>query len=307
MRETWTGVTWAYPVSDHLGIGVSPYLALRSRELKSQFLVQTATEAGDVGSAIRLRTRTFKNWRALAKVGLSYQSERLSLGATATTPSLSLTGSGLASYNASATSSDLDPEFIGTPSLAANVQTDLTSTFKSAWAAGGGGSVALGGTRIHASAEWFQAPTAFTALDAEEFTPQTGGDPIVNDITIALNSVFNWGFGVEQSLGGTMLYASIATDNSAGVDGADLLTDAVLTKYDLTRVGGGASFRLGRADLMLGVGYASGKNPFPRIFDDDDVSPEIDPDPDTFLSLSQWTFVIGAELLPRGSSNDDAP
>ena len=104
-----------------------------------------------------------------------------------------------------------------------------------------------------------------------------------------------------------LLYASIATDNSAGVDTSSLLTDAVLTKYDLTRVGGGASFRLGRADLMLGASYASGKNPFPQIFDDNDPSPEIDPDPDTFLSLSQWTFVIGAELLPRGDGDGGGP
>ena len=57
---------------------------------------------------------------------------------------------------------------------------------------------------------------------------------------------------------------------------------------------GGASFRLGRLDLMLGLGYATGKSPFPSLFGDD---PSPDPDLDTFLRLSQWTLVIGAELL----------
>lgn len=299
MRETWTGITWAYPLSERIGVGVSPYLALRNRELKSQFLVQTSNEAGDVGSAIRLRTRRFSNWRAIAKVGVSYQSERLSLGVTTTTPSISLKGDGMAAYNESATSSNLDPEFVSQPYLAANVQNDLESTFESAWAVGGGAGLLIGRTRLHASAEWFQAADPFVALDAEEFTPQTGGDPVVNDISIALESIFNWGFGIEQAVGDAMLYASIATDNSAGITGADLLTDAVLTKYDLTRVGGGASFRLGRADLMLGATYASGKHPFPQLFDDEDVSPGIDTDPDSFLRLSQWTIVIGAELLPR--------
>ena len=299
LRETWTGLTWAYPLSERFGIGVSPYLALRSRDLHSQFLVQTATEAGDVGSSIRLRTRRFSHWRAIAKVGLSYQAEGLSLGLNATTPSLSLSGSGLASFNQSTTASQLDPDFIEEPYLAADVQSDLDATFRSAWIVGGGLGVLVGSTRLHASAEWFQATEPFVALDADDFVPQTGGEPIVNDISILLDDVFNWGVCVEQPLGGAMLYASVATDRSAGVSGTDLLTDAVLTKYDLTRVGGGASFRLGRMDLMVGLAYASGSHPFPRIFDQDDVSPGLDTDPDTFLRLKQWTVVIGAELLPR--------
>jgi hypothetical protein len=302
LRETWTGVAWAYPLTERLGIGVAPYLALRNREIRSQFLVQTSTESGDVASAIRLRTRRFSNWRAIAKLGLSYQSEGFSLGMTATTPSLFLTGNGLASYNRSATTSLADPDFIDTPYLAANVQTDLKSTFKSAWTVGGGAGLLLGGTRLHASAEWFQAPDPFLALDAEDFIPQTGGDPVVNDIAITLQSVLNWGFGVEQSIGSALVYASVATDNSAADPGIGILEGAATTKYDLTRIGGGASFRLSRLDLMLGASYASGRNPFPRLFEDDDISPDIDPEPDTFLSLSEWTFVIGVEFLP---GNDD--
>jgi hypothetical protein len=299
LRETWTGLTWAFPLSEKVGIGISPYLALRSRELRSQFLVQAATEGGDVGSAIRIRTRRFKHWRLVNKIGLSYQSERFSLGVNTTTPSISLSGSGLASYNSSGTSSDLTSGFIDEPYLAANVQPELSSTFKSGWIVGGGTGVLLGATRLHASAEWFQAPSTFVALEADDFTPQTGGDPIQNDININLKSVFNWGVGVEQPLGGAMLYAAVATDRSAGVPDVDVLTDAVLTKYDLTRISGGASFRLGRADLMLGVGYAGGSSPFPKLFDQDEIDPEVDPTLDTRILLSQWTFVIGVELLRR--------
>ena len=95
-----------------------------------------------------------------------------------------------------------------------------------------------------------------------------------------------------------MIFASVSTDVSAGVPDVPLDTDAALTKFDLTRVSAGASFRLGRADLMLGVGYAEGSNAFPSIFDTSDIRPDFDLAPDTRLRLRQWTFVIGAELLP---------
>lgn len=300
LRETWTGLTWAYPLTDRIGIGVTPYLAIRSQTLKSQTLLQVATEAGEVAIGTRLRNRRYNHYRGLAKVGVSGEFGRWSLGLTATTPSLEFGGSGRAAFNGSRAGLPGEDDV-----LASNVQTDLSSSFESGWALGGGFGLQLGDTRLHGSAEWFQAVDPFTVLDAEDFTPQTGGDALVNDITVEFGSVLNWGFGAETSLGSAMLFAGVASNRGAGNPDAPSSTTGVLTTYDLWNYSFGGSFRVGRSEFMLGVGYARGSQPFPRLLDTGLLGALIDPETDEVdFRYTQWTIVLGYELA-IGSGDEE--
>jgi len=293
LRDTWTGLTWAYPITERFGIGVSQFLAIRNQSLGSRALLQGATASGEVGIATLVRDRSYKHYRTLTKVGVSAELGRLSLGATATTPSISLKGDGTAAYNASVAGIDTSGDGTEDPYLASAIQSDVPATYRSGWAVGGGMGLQLGDTRLHASAEWFDAIPTFTALDADPVVPQTGGPSIVNSGTVQLESVFNWGLGLEQQLGGIMVFAGLASDGSAGSRSADPATDMVLTTYDLMRYSAGSSFRLGRWELMLGLGYARGSQPFEPA----NLGP-VDPLPDDLrLRYTQWTVVLGFERL----------
>ena len=300
MRETWTGLTWAYPVTERIGVGVTPYLVIRSQTIKSQTLLQVADQSGNVAIGTRLRNRRFRHYRGLAKLGVSGEFGRWSMGVTATTPSLGIGGSGRAGFNGSRAGLEGQDDV-----LAANIQTDLTATFESGWAVGGGFGLQLGGTRLHGSAEWFQAVDPFTVLDAEDFRPQTGGDPLVNDITFELRSVVNWGLGVETSLGSTMLFAGVASNRGAGNPDAPPSTTGVLTTYDLWNYSLGGSFRVGRSEFMIGVGYARGSQPFPQLLDNGILGNLIDFETDEIdYRYTQWTIVLGYELA-IGSGEED--
>jgi hypothetical protein len=307
LRETWTGLAWAYPLTERLGIGVAPYLAVRSHDIGSSLLVQAASEAADVAIGVRLRSRRYTHYRLLAKLGLLYERGPLSVGFSATTPSIALKGDGRAVYNGSAASTDPDGLAIEAPSLTSSVQADLASDYRSGLTLGTGLGWTIGGTRIHASAEWFEGVERFTALDADDFVPQTGGEVLVNDMTVEYRSMFNWGIGVEQNAGGSQLFASVSTDNSAANPGAPVNTDATLTAYDLLRVGGGASFSLGRADIMVGLAWAAGRSPFLQLFDLTDLDPGFDLDDldETDLELSQWSVVVGFEWRPLQDVEDE--
>jgi len=300
MRETWTGLTWAYPVTERIGIGVTPYLVIRSQTIKSQTLIQIASQAGDVAIGTRLRNRNYRHYRGLAKLGVFGEFGRWSMGVTATTPSVGFGGSGQASFNGSRAGLEGEDDI-----LASNVQTDLSATFESGWAVGGGFGLQLGGTRFHGSAEWFQAVEPFTALDAADFTPQTGGNPLVNDITAEFSSVVNLGFGVEQSLGSTVLFAGISSNRGAGNPDAPSSTSGVLTTYDLWNYSFGGSFRVGRSEFMLGLGYARGSQPFPSLLDLGALGGSIEiPVEDVDFRYTQWTIVLGYELGIGGGDDE---
>ncbi|MEJ2503624.1 MAG: hypothetical protein P8177_10000 [Gemmatimonadota bacterium] len=256
---------------------------------------------------VRLRSRRYTHYRLLAKLGLLYERGPLSVGFSATTPSIALKGDGRAVYNGSAASTDPDGLAIEAPSLTSSVQADLASDYRSGLTLGTGLGWTIGGTRIHASAEWFEGVERFTALDADDFVPQTGGEVLVNDMTVEYRSMFNWGIGVEQNAGGSQLFASVSTDNSAANPGAPVNTDATLTAYDLLRVGGGASFSLGRADIMVGLAWAAGRSPFLQLFDLTDLDPGFDLDDldETDLELSQWSVVVGFEWRPLQDVEDE--
>lgn len=300
LRETWTGLTWAYPVTERIGIGVTPYLVIRSRTLNSTTLIQLASQEGEVAIGTRLRNRSYRHYRSLAKVGISGEFGRWSLGFTATTPSLGIGGSGRASFNGSRAGLEG-----GGDVLISNVQEDLSSTFESGWAAGAGFGLQLGGTRVHGSGEWFQGVGPFTALDAEEFVPQTGGEPLENDLTAEFVSVLNWGLGVETSLGSSMLFAGVSSNRGAGNPDAPAETTGVLTTYDLWNYSFGGSFRVGRSEFMLGVGYSRGSQPFRQLLEVGAAGDVIEvPVEEIDFRYTQWTIVLGYELA-IGAGDDE--
>ncbi len=309
LRESWTGLTWAYPLSARLGVGVSQFLAIRSQGRRGTVLAAAATDAGDVAIAVRSRNRDYKHYRTLTKIGLSFDLDWLALGLTATTPSISLKGDGTAAFNGAAAGVDVISGDADQDYLAANVQTDIPAHFKSGWAVGSGLGVNVGGTRFHASAEWFQAVQPFTVVDAEDFATQSGSQTLPSsDITAQFKSVINWGVGIEQPIGGVMLFGGLAVDKSTHPSDAPIGTDLTLTRFDLWRYSGGASFRLGPSEIMLGLGYASGSQPFFEPVNLSDF--EVDPSPSEVESLnlrySQWTLVLGFELVRGGGDEPES-
>ena len=298
LSETWAGLAWGYPISDRVGVGLTQFLASREQSFESTLLAQAATTAGDVSIGTRLRRRSFTHYRALWKVGVGVDLGAVTMGLNVTTPSVSLGGSGGATYNSSISGLDIDGDGAEDPLLASDIQTDLPAAFQSPWAIGVGGAYRFGDSRLHLSAEWFGDQNQFTALDTEAFTAQTPADQIENDLTGEFASVLNWGVGIEHTLSDrTSLFASYSLDHSAVASQA--ATDLVLTEYDIDRFGGGASFTVGATEIMLGVVWSGGTGTFPRLvdFEDLDVRGEILAGTEQVgLQFREWTVVFGFEL-----------
>jgi len=300
MRESWAGLSWAYPLGEHVGIGLTQFLATRDHELGSQLLAQVGTQADEVSTAIRIRHRDFRSYRTMTKMGVAWESGAVSLGINATTPSLHLSGSGGVTYNASLSGVDQTGDGSADNYLASDVQGDLSATYRTSWIVGAGGALRVADFRFHWSAEWFDSVDRYTVIDAADVIPQVGPGVVVNDLTGEFDSVLNWGLGVEYGVDRSVTaYAGIAADKSAASPEAPFQTDPVITKYDLLRITGGVSFTIKATELMLGLGWAGGVTDFPRLVDLDNLGTDRDVFAGTegsALRLKQWTFVLGFEL-----------
>jgi hypothetical protein len=253
-NEIWAGLSYAHPFGSHLSLGMSWYGAFRSQDRGRQTVSEAVDTAGVGRARLDMAAGKYNSVRTLLKFGAFTTVGPVTAGATLTTPSLHITGSGELGLNEGTFWPD-------STSLAATIQTDLPAEFKSPLSVGFGGAVRLGNTRLHASAEWFDAIAPYVVIQGEEFVTQ---EPEVTRTPAArqqLDEVLNWGAGVEHAFSARFsAYASYYTDNSGLTDKmTDPLPDLSILPIDIQTITVGSDFVVSSARFTLGVGYGWGK------------------------------------------------
>jgi hypothetical protein len=249
LRESWGGLTWAAPILDRMGLGISTFVAIRSQRLRygTEF-----SAVGDTSAASLLRQRSYDyyNWRLLWKIGFATSFDRWNVGATITTPSLRLFGSGDFSYQDIAILPDLE-------SVTTGFQDDIPSRYTSSWAIGAGGEYVGDGWKAHVAAEWFDSMD-ITILDGQPFPSRTDSTRVIDpDVTNVMRGLVNVALGFERKFSDkTTGYLTGFTDFTGSVRGDGSMTTT--TPWDLWTVGAGASFTVGRSDFTVGLTYKFG-------------------------------------------------
>jgi hypothetical protein len=252
--ENWVGLTWSREMTKGLGIGLTQYVAYRGQRTRGQVIAQEAV-SGDPGSAAHLVDEfDFWHFRTLTKLGALYENEDYSFGITATTPSLGIMGSG------SVYTSIYDPVSMpSTPLSAVNLQEDLNPKYKSRWALGAGATYKRKNTRVHASFEWYQAIPKNEVLPAQPFPESSSGLQLTNSAVQELDSVTNYGIGVEHTLNSKLdLYVSFITNFSALPRQTD--ANMGIATLDIYQVTGGGNFSLLGIEFTLGLEYGFGQS-----------------------------------------------
>ncbi len=271
--ETWYGISLSRKLTDNVAIGFSPYIAHRSQRSRFQ-VMGLSLDATDVYSNVYL-VDEYDYWhiRALLKMGVAAEWEKWSVGLAITTPSLSIVGDGSVYQNASF-SGDYDPEHPGTedPYLQADHQQDLDSYWKSPLSVAVGGARKFGDTRIHVTAEWFDAVSRFRVLDPVPYEVQSQpGDYDRYELEFAANNVLNYGLGIDHSFTDKFsLFTSYRVDDSITLD--DIASNISMTVWDLNHVTGGASFQFLSMEFTAGLQYSWGSDSAHRFlsFDQDE-------------------------------------
>ena len=270
VSENWVGATWAHRLTPRLGIGISPYVAVRSQNTDLAFLAEGAN-AGDSAAVLNQhRAFDYIHWRLLARIGLSGVRDSLTYGITVTTPSLGLFGGGEVRQNTMLVD---QTGALGTIT-GASYQPDVKADYRSPLGLGAGASYAIADTRVHAAVEWMAEVPEYTVLDAAPFTIATPTSDSTAALAVKeqLGDVFNWGVGLEHRFRpGLSGYVSYHTDRSARRH--DDPVGASFTSWDLQHVAAGTTFKFMRSDFAVGLATAFGSQPVPPLPDRPDGRP----------------------------------
>jgi hypothetical protein len=259
-NDVWGGLSYSHAFGSRFGLGLTAYLAHRTQRRRREGISEGIDTGGQPFVNIDMNGGKYSALRTLAKIGAYYAGGSFSAGATVTTPSLHITGSGEFGLNEARFSAD-------TTALAANVQTDVPARFKSPLSVGLGFGWQIGNARINASGEWFDKIDPYVVLQGDEFVTQEPAETRSFDVVQSLDDVFNWALGLEYAFKESVLgYVSFATDRTGLTDSVER-ADLSLAKVDLYSAFLGADFVVKSSRLTIGIGYGWGDSPAPRITD----------------------------------------
>ncbi len=268
LTESWFGLTWAYKVKKTIGIGISPYLLVRSHNSSIQAFGQALTSDGKISLVDNSREYSYVNYRLLWKIGAAFDFDRITLGLTLTTPSTKIYGSGSTGLNTTIVGLDLNDDQVKDDFMAADYQEKLDANYKTPLSLGIGLTFKFDNIRLYGSAEWFASMAKYEVMRGEDFTIQSTGETKPISLTHELESVLNFGIGIEYVFTPKLrTYVSFTTDFSAADPSSD--TNLSISSWDIYHMMVGADFTLGSFAFTLGVGYAFGNPINPRFIEEE--------------------------------------
>ncbi|MCL7981343.1 MAG: hypothetical protein M8862_02370 [marine benthic group bacterium] len=257
LSEYWAGLTWAKPLGNGLGLGVSTFVSVRNQRSRRNVDLQGLSNEGEATVVNSLRDYRYDSWRVLPKVGLSWEDERVSLGIAVTAPGIRLFGSGDETVSQYVVSQVESPTGPIPPELAVHYEEGIPAKFNSPWSVAAGAAYGFSeNTRAHASLEWFDANRR-TILAVEPFTPQTGGESIDPSVYLEMKPVMNVALGAEHQFDENLTgYGSFRTDFSGAE--SPIPTETTFAIWDLYHIGAGVQANVKRSDFTLGLVYSRG-------------------------------------------------
>lgn len=300
INDEWMGLSWSYPINDKLSIGASGFYSSLERSAGIKFQQQAySPDSSQTGMYIEKRAYAFTSQSFLAKVALSWQAERYSLGITVTTPKIEGIASGSTSYETFLAGIDTTGDGSTNDIYIINNQDDLNANHKSPWAIGVGAGIEIGKkSLLHASGEWYSSIPSYLILSSAYFSGQSTGEELQMNITDDLTSVINLGLGLEIYINKNVsVFGSFATDFSAVKSEVNRMTklDGLISnntfRADIYHMGFGTDIKTKFADLTIGVTHANSSEKVKRDFSIDDGQDPVTTD--ARIIYNRWRFLIG--------------
>lgn len=272
VKEEWYSLTWSYPFSDKLSIGVTSSITRLKSDKGTLIELQALTESGKVAQYQFDRNYSIEDYGILWKLGVAGENKLFNWGLTLTTPSINISSKG--KYNFEEFFSGIDGVSINPDRFATNRQDDISTEYRRPLAIGAGVSFPINKSELHFSGEWYNGVSKYTILQAAPHVSQSAGDTISFSLVDDLQSVINFGVGTQLYISQSLsTYLSVSTDFSAAPDirtgFAENEPSANNTVFsaDFFHFAGGVVLSLNRADITLGAAFTSGDQVFARPID----------------------------------------
>ena len=298
LSEIWAGLTWAHSIGERTGVGITQYVAIRSQSSRFQVVGEALTTDNNLALLYESSEYQWQNYRLLWKLGVAWDFDALSLGLSVTSPSVNISGNGALGFNSTTTGQDLDGDGFEDTELTAHYEDGVDTEYKSPFSVGIGSAYDFGNTTIHLSGEWFHKVDEFDVLRMNPFESQSSGEVQTFKINHELNSVLNYGIGIEHVFSDRFSgFAGLSRDFSASVPGSD--TNLSITNWDLYHFAIGTTFRIKRSSFTLGFGYSFGRHSIERDIDfivTDNTSQQMDSENDGNFRYRNLKLILGFSI-----------
>jgi hypothetical protein len=306
LEEEWIGLSWAYPLNEKLSVGLTGFWASRRQDATFDLQLAALTTDNTVAALSRNRELSYQTNGILAKAGLAFDLDPVTLGLTITTPKWNISGNGSFLHNELLTGVDLDDDGISDDVFERSFQGDLPAKHLAPWSIGLGAGITLGKNVFYVSGEWFSGVNRYTIMEIEPFLGQSSGDLIESLLIEDLNSISNFGIGWEHFFSDRFsAHTSFATDFSpvkeevnSFVDFSSEISNSVITP-NLYHYGLGVTAKLKGIEFTLGGNYYSADLTIPRPVDFPDEGgdgPIFDSRVASTVRFNRWRILFGFSL-----------
>lgn len=304
-KETWTGASWSYPISEKISVGISGFFSQFDESKGSKIELQALTIEDKLALYRYNKSFSMSHYGILAKAGLSYQFKSGLFGLTVLSPHFKIKGDGSYQYEKFFTGIDsitTSPDIYTT-----SYQKNLNTDYESPWAIGTGLTYFIKNSKIHFSAEWYSQIPKYSMMTTADHYSQSLGDTIRLIVVDKMKSVLNIGLGFEIYLNEKIsFYTSFCTDFSAVTsDLNNFVKDKNETRNsslqaDFYHYGGGFVLNVKNADITLGITYTGAnmeiQKPFNFPSEGDDDSNILNPEDPASLKWDRYRFVFSFSL-----------
>ncbi len=259
VKELWGGLSWARKIN-HFSVGMTAFLAFRNQSYNiTQFSRVTNLDTLYIATEDKFSNADFYNVRGLAKFGGAADFGAFRMGATLTTPSVSLYGKGTVGSGESRIKED---DVIG--HLSDDRQDGLDADYKTPLSLAAGFEYAITKkTCIAGTVEWFAEQDRYDVILPESRSYFVGDTDIGIDsrdvlkVEDAADSVANFAVAVEQVFTDKIKgYLSFCTDYSSYRDELDKKMG--ISNWDIYHTTIGVTHKGKSSELAMGLTYSFG-------------------------------------------------
>ena len=262
VSEMWGGLSWANRLHDNVSMGVSAFFALRDQSFsKTMFARVTNPGSKYIASQDFFTNADYINVRGLLKFGIAAEFDALKLGATITTPSVSLFGDGTV-----AGGFGLFREDNASGILADDHQEDLDAEYKTPFSLALGVDYAITPkTRVAGSIEWFAKQSSYNIMtpNSKDFLVGVSGGEGPNSrdvlkIEDEADSVMNFAIAVEHAFTDKIKgYLGFRTDYSTFSSDSEGQPISI-NSWDIYHLTFGFARKGETSELAVGLNYSFG-------------------------------------------------
>lgn len=297
IKDSWTGLTWAYRVNDAFSLGISAFASIYKNNGSSILNHTLVSSSNDISFYQNYIHFNQKSYGLFIKIGANYHFPKFDLGVNINLPYLSILNDGR--FNYSKTIAGVAPEY--NTFIDTNFN-DLSAVRKEPLGVSVGAGIPIHNGKIHLNIDYVNGLKKYDKIIIPDID---FGDGVMVPVNFdeERRAVLNVGIGAEIELYKNLkAYGGISTDFNAFKNSANIFdisseeNKQINVGEDFFHLSAGVDWKLTWISIISGITYTNGSNSFVSPYQVDFGNSRINNNISSKITYTRWQFVIGVDI-----------